>query len=91
MVDQPSSSAAKKSKKKGRGMKLLRDLFKLPNSLAANDSASQSMVSVSAFGAHDPVPGKDAGGSGPTVSSKYIGSILVISTTTWPFQMTILP
>ena len=60
-------------------MKLLRDLFKLPNSLAANDSASQSMVSVSsAFGAHDPVPGKDAGGSGPTVSSKYIGSILVI-------------
>ena len=86
MVDQPSYTAAKISKKKGESMKkLLRDLFKRPKS--ANDSASQSdstRVSVSsAFGAHDPVPGKDAGSAESTASSKYIGSILVSSTTTY--------
>jgi hypothetical protein len=73
MVDQPSSTAAKKSKKKGESMKkLFRDLFKRPKS--ANDLASQSdstRVSVSsAFGAHDPVPGKDAGSAESTASSK---------------------
>ena len=85
MADQSSSTAAKK--KKGKGMKnYLRDLFKRPKS--ANDSASQSNdsnstgVSLSAFGAHDAVPGKDAGSAESTASSKYIGSILVSSTTT---------
>ena len=98
MADQPSSSAAKRSKKKGGSMKkLFRDLFRPPNSLAAtgSDSASQSnstLVSVSsAFGSHDPVPGKDAGSAGPMVSSKYIASILVLSTTIRPLQMTKLP
>ena len=84
MADQPSSTAAKKSKKKGGGVvKLIRDLIKRPES--ANDLASQSkstQVSVSsASGVHDPVPGNDAGGAEPMVSSKYIGFILVLSTT----------
>ena len=78
MADQPSSTAAKKSKKKGGSrVKLFRDLIKRP--ISANDSASQSnstWVSVSsAFGAHDPVPGNDAGNAEPTAStfsSKYI-------------------
>ena len=70
MADQPSSSAAKK---KREGMKkLFRDLFKRPKS--ANDSASHSTgVSVSsAFGDHDPVPGKDAGSVESKASGKYI-------------------
>ena len=66
--------------------KFLRDLFNRPKS--ANNSASQSnstLVSVSsASGAHDPVPGYDSGSAEPTTSSKYIGSILVLSTTTLP-------
>jgi hypothetical protein len=72
MADQPSSTAAKKSQKKGRGIvKRVRDLIKRPK--PANDSASQSnSASVSsAFGAHDPVPDNDAGSGEPTASSKY--------------------
>ena len=76
MADQPSSTAAMKSKKKGGGIvKLFRDVIKRPKTV--NDSASQSnltRVSVpSAFGAHDPVPGNDAGSAEPTASGKYIG------------------
>jgi hypothetical protein len=83
MADQTSSTAAKKSKKKGGGIvKLVWDMIKRPKS---NDSASQSnltRVSVSSTsGAHDPIPGNDAGSAEPTASSKYIGSILVLSTT----------
>ena len=89
MADQPSST--KKSKKKGGEMvKRVRDLFKRTKSI--NDLASQSnltRVSVaSALGDHDPVPGNEAGSTEPTVSGKYINSILVLSTTTSPLQMT---
>jgi hypothetical protein len=95
MADQTSPTAAKKSKKKcwdlmksykkGRGIgKRVLDVIRQPKS--ANDSASQSnstRVSVSsASGAHDPLPGTDAGSAEPTASSKYIGSIFVLSTTT---------
>ena len=81
MADQPSSTAAMKSKKKGgKVKKLFRDLIKRPKS--ANDSASQSNstpVSVSsAFDAHDLAPGNDAGGT--KSSSKYIWLILVLLT-----------
>ena len=93
MADQPSSTTAKESKKRGM-VKFFRDLIKQPKS--ANNPASQSIsaqVSVSsafgasAFGAHDPVRGNDAGSAEPTASSKYIVSILVLSTTTWTLQM----
>ena len=81
MADQPSSAAAKKSKKKGRGVvKFVRDLIKRPGK-SVNDSASQSnltQVSVSsAFGTHDSAQGNDAGSAEPTASSKYIDFILV--------------
>ena len=81
MADQPSSTAAMKSKKKGgKVKKLFRDLIKRPKS--ANDSASQSNstpVSVSsAFDAHDLAPGNDAGGT--KSSSKYIWLFLVLLT-----------
>ena len=82
MADQNLTSAAKKSKKKGRGIaKLFRDLTKQPQSATdnLNDLASQSnstRVSVfSAFGAHDSVPGNDAGSAEP---SKFIVFILVL-------------
>ena len=92
MADHPSSTAAKKSKKKGGGIvKRFQDLIKRPK--LANDSASQSnasatRVSVSfAFGAQDPVPENDEGNAELTASSKYIDSILVLSTTTtWPLS-----
>ena len=69
MADQPSSTAAKKSKKKGGGIvNLFRDLIKRPKS--ANDSASQSnsarVSDSSTFGTHDPVP---AGSAEPTNST----------------------
>ena len=85
MADQTSPTPAKKSKKKGGGIaKRVLDLFKRPKSV--NDSASQlnsTRVSVSsASGAHDPLRETDAGSAEPTASSKYIGSILVLSTTT---------
>ena len=94
MADQPSSTAAMKLKKKGgRIVKFFRDVIKRPKT--ANDSASQSnstRVSVpSAFGAHDPVPGNDVGSAEPKALGKYIGFILLLSTTTWPLQMAILP
>ena len=78
MADQPSSTAELKSKKKGGGIKLFRDLIKRPKS--ANDSASQSnstLVSVSTFGDHDLVSGNEAGSAESKASSKYIGSILI--------------
>ena len=83
MADQPSSTAAKKLKKKGGGIeRLFRDLIKRPK--PANDSASQSNPTrTSAFGAHDPVQGNYAGSAEPTASSEYIGSILVLSMTNW--------
>ena len=70
MADQPSSSAAKKSKKKGGGVgKLFQNLVtnKRPKSESATQSNS-TQVSVSAFGAHDPVPKNDV--AEPTASSK---------------------
>ena len=71
MADQPSSTAALKSKKKGGGIKNFRDLIKRPKS--ANDSASSqlnsTLVSVSSeFDDHDLVPGKDAGNVESTAS-----------------------
>jgi hypothetical protein len=82
MADQTSSTAAKKSKKKFGGVvKNVLDLFQRRKS--ANDSASQSnSTRVFASGASDPVPGNSAGSAEPTASSKYIGSILALSTTT---------
>ena len=69
MADQPSSTAAKKSQKKGAGIvKRIRDLIKRPK--PANDSASQSN-SASPIGAHDSVPENDAGSAEPT-TSRYI-------------------
>ena len=89
MADQPSSTAAKESKRKGKNVvKRLRGLFKRSNSVTGNDSASQSnltRVSVSsAHGDHDPVSGNEVGTIELTVSSKYIDFILVSSTMTWP-------
>jgi hypothetical protein len=79
MADQQLSTAAKKSKKKGRGIvKFFRDLAKQPKS--ANELghlASQSnstRVSGSAYGPYD------AGSVESTASSKYIDSIFVLST-----------
>ena len=62
MAKQPSSTAANKSKKKG-----ILGLFK---------QFKSPKVSVSAFGARDPVPGDGAGSAELTASSNYIGSIL---------------
>ena len=81
MSDQPSSTAAKISKKKGGGIvKFVRDLIKRP-SKSAKDLASQSsstQVSLSsAIGAHDSAQGNDSGSAEPTALSKYIDSILV--------------
>jgi hypothetical protein len=76
MADQPSFTAARKSKKKGGGVvKLFRDLIKRPKS--ANDSASQSSSTRAAFGDYDPVA-ENAGSPEPMASGKYIGSILVL-------------
>ena len=73
MADQPTSTAAKKSKKKGGGVvNLFQNLIKRPK--PANDSASISSQSnltrVSAFGADDPSPGNDEGSAEMTASSK---------------------
>ena len=61
---------------------------------SANASASPlnpTRISVpSASGAHDPVPGNDAGSAEQTALSKYIGSILVISDST-SLQVATLP
>ena len=75
MADPPSSTAVKKSKKKGGGIvKLFRDVIKRPK--LANDSASQSnqtRVSVPfAVDVHESIIGNDAGSAEPTASSKYI-------------------
>ena len=73
MADQPSSTAAMKSKKKSGGLikKLFRDLIKRPKS--ANDSASQSnstpVFVSSAFDAHDLVQGNDPGGTKSSTDS----------------------
>ena len=86
MADQPSS-AAKKSKKKGGGIgRLFQNLItnKRPKSEFASQSNS-SPVSVSALGAHDPVPRNDVA-EATTASSKYIDFILVLSTTTYPLS-----
>ena len=81
MADQLSSTAAKKSQKKGGGVvTFVRDLIKRPGK-SAKDSASQSnstQVSVSsAFGTQDSAQGDDVGSPEPTATSKYIDSILV--------------
>lgn len=61
-----------------------RNLIKRPES--ANDYAARQSISTgvsvpSAFGAHDPVENN----AGTAASSKYIGFItVVLSTTTWP-------
>ena len=84
MADKPAT-AAKKSKKKGGGIvNIFRDLIKRPKSV--NDSASQSNLALvsgsSASVAHDPDPGNDAGSTKSRVSSKYLGSVLVLSAQT---------
>ncbi|KIM80637.1 hypothetical protein PILCRDRAFT_822370 [Piloderma croceum F 1598] len=87
MADRPSSTVAKRSKTKGGGNSLspFLNLFKRPKS--ANASANQSnssRVSVSsAIGAHDPIPGNDAGSAEPTVSS---GNTTLNQDPTTPFQ-----
>ena len=80
MADQPFT-AARKSKEKDGGIvkNLFRDLIKRPK--LANDLARQAnSIQVSTFGAHDRVSGNDAERMEPTASSKYIGSILLLST-----------
>ena len=79
MADQPSTAARKSKKKDGGVVKnLFRDLIKRPK--LANDLASQAnSIQVSTFGAHR-VSGNDAERMEPTASSKYIGSILLLST-----------
>ena len=73
MADQPSSTAAKKSKNKADLIKHVRGLFKRPKSM--NDSASQSNVTQasvnSALNDHDPVLGNEAE---LKTSSKYMTS-----------------
>jgi hypothetical protein len=82
MTDQPSSTATKKSKKKGRGVvNFIRDLVKQPKS--ANDSASQSGSVSSASTTRYHVPGNDAGSAEPTASSKYIVSYLSVIGEDW--------
>ena len=81
MADQLSSTAAKKSQKKGGGVvTFVRDLIKRPGK-PAKDLASLSnstQVSVSsAVGDHDSAHGNDAGSAEPTSLSKYIDTILV--------------
>lgn len=73
MADQASSAAARKSKKKGGGIFKFRDLITTSN--------KRSKL-VSAIGAHDADPGREAGRAEPTAPSKDIDSILVLSTTT---------
>lgn len=69
MADQPSSTAAMKSKKKdgGRVKKLFRDLIKRPNDSVSQANLTPAVSVSSAIDAHDHVPGNDAGG---TASSK---------------------
>ena len=72
MADQPSSPA-------GRVLKtLLKPFRRLKRSKSTNASASRSNP-TRASGAHDSVPGNDAGSAEWTASSKYIGSILLSS------------
>ena len=71
--DQPSSTA--KKSKIGRIVKLFWDVIKRHNSSRARSNSTRVSVS-SALGAHNPVPGNDAGSAELTASSKYIGSIL---------------
>ncbi len=84
-----SSTAAKKSKKSGGIVNFFRNRINQPKS--ANASASQSnstQVSVSsAPSAHDLVSRNETGSAVPTASGKYIGVILVLSTTTQPPSM----
>ena len=65
-------------------LKTFRGWIKRPKSANASASPSNStLISVSsASGAHDPVPRNDAGSAKPTASSKYIGSISVLSNST---------
>ena len=83
MAARPSSAAATVWR---TFLKPFRDCIERPKS--ANASARPSnptQVSVSsASGAHDPVPGNDAGSAERTALSKYIGSISVLSGSTSP-------
>ena len=88
MADQPSESSAAAKKKGGRIMKLFRDakdVIKRPKLANRSSQSNSTRVSVpSTSGTHDTVPENDAGSTEATPSSKFIGSILVLSTTTWP-------
>ena len=72
MADQPSSTAAKKSKEKGGGIvlvELFRDVIKPPK-LANYPVENQTRVSVPfAVDAHESITGNDAGSAEPTASS----------------------
>jgi hypothetical protein len=67
MADQPTSTTAKKSQKKGeRIVKRIRDLIKRPKPV--NDSASQSNSAIVSSAFDDPVPENDAGSAEPAAS-----------------------
>ena len=91
MADQPTSTAAKKSKKGGGIVKkLFRDLIKRPNESASQSNATR--VSVSAFGDHDPVLGNDVGSAETMSSSKQIClHLCVIDDDFASLQMSMLP
>ena len=94
MTNQHSPTAAKKLKKDGC-VKVFRELIKRLKS--TNDSASHSNstpVSVSAFGAHDPVLGNNARSAELTASSKYslhLDIIGIINDNLASLQMAMLP
>jgi hypothetical protein len=83
---QPSSTATKKSKKKG-GINLfkpIRDLFKKPNALASQSNSNRGSID-SASGTHNSGLGNDAGPTEQTDLGKFIEPILVLSTRAQPF------
>jgi len=89
MADQHSSTAKKKSTKKGGAscLKLVWDLIKRPKSAnaAANPSNLNPSSVSSASGVHDHVPGNDAGTAEPT-AREFIGYISMLLTTNQPLS-----
>ena len=79
MADQPSSTAAKKSKKMGGGVvKFVRNLIKRPSKLAPDSTSHSNSTQASvSSAAHDSAQGNDAGSAEPMVSSECIIFILV--------------
>jgi hypothetical protein len=81
MANQHSSTAERKLTKKGGAnfLKRIWDLIKRPKS--GNAEANPSNLnpgSVSSASVHEPVPGKDGGGTAePTAAREFIGSISI--------------